>query len=121
MFYIETKDGDRFFTSVNSNDKEEFDKIIDQKLGRQASDMFNQLLIDAQEEGYLSGLTDGESSAEQDAAIDLYNEEQKRDQAVIRITDLISDLNKIIENESIDNSDISACISELESIKRDLE
>lgn len=121
MFYIETKDGDRFFTSVNSNDKEEFDKIIDQKLGRQASDLFNQLLADAQEEGYQSGITDGESSAEQDAAIDLYNEEQKRDQAVIRITDVIEDLNRILEAATVDKSDISACINELETINRDLE
>lgn len=121
MFYLETKDGDRFFTSVHSDDKAEFDRIIEDKLGEQASAMFNDLLYTAEEDGYDRGAEDGAESAEQGAAIDLYEEEQKREQAMIRITDIINDLNKLLQGDSIDNSDIEACVAELESINRDLE
>ena len=48
MFYLETKDGDRFFTDKNSDDRAEFEKIIEQKLGQQAVEMFRQLIEDAE-------------------------------------------------------------------------
>ena len=47
MFYLETKDGDRFFTSANSDDKVEFEKILEAKLGKDAANMFNLLVEDA--------------------------------------------------------------------------
>ena len=59
MFYLETKDGEKFFTDVNSDDKLEFEKIIEQKLGKQTVDLFNQLIEDAKEEGYKEGYEDG--------------------------------------------------------------
>ena len=121
MFYIETKDGDRFFTSVYSDDKAEFDRIIEDKLGEQASALFNDLLYTAEEDGYDRGAEDGKESAEQDAAIDNYVIEQKIDQTTIRLTDVLDDLYRILEDDSIDKSDIVACIEALESIKRDLE
>ena len=36
MFYLETKDGEKFFTDAKSDDKMEFEKILEQKLGEQA-------------------------------------------------------------------------------------
>ena len=48
MFYLETTDGDKFFTEKNSDDRAEFEKIIEQKLGKQAAEMFNQLIEDAE-------------------------------------------------------------------------
>lgn len=51
MFYLETKDGDRFFTDKNSDDKAEFEKILEQKLGQPAVDLFNQLLDEAKNSG----------------------------------------------------------------------
>lgn len=48
MFYLETKDGDRFFTDKNSDDCAEFEKIIEQKLGQQAVELFRQLIADAE-------------------------------------------------------------------------
>ncbi len=59
MFYLETKDGDRFFTDAKSNDRLEFERIIEQKLGKMAVELFNQLLADAKEEGYTDGYDDG--------------------------------------------------------------
>jgi flagellar biosynthesis/type III secretory pathway protein FliH len=59
MFYLETKDGEKFFTDANSDDKLEFEKIIEQKLGKQTVDLFNQLIEDAKEEGYKEGYEDG--------------------------------------------------------------
>ena len=48
MFYLETKDGDKFFTDAKSDDRSEFAKVIEQKLGQQALDLFNQLIEDAE-------------------------------------------------------------------------
>ena len=43
MFYLQTKDGDRYFTEANSDDRKEFEKIIEDKLGRDASELFDSL------------------------------------------------------------------------------
>ena len=60
MFYLETKDGEKFFTDAKSDDKIEFEKIIEQKLGNQAVELFNQLIQDAEEESYHEGFEDGQ-------------------------------------------------------------
>lgn len=62
MFYLETKDGDKFFTESNSSDKVEFEKIIEQKLGSDAVELFNQLIQEAEEDGYSEGFRDGKNS-----------------------------------------------------------
>lgn len=54
MFYLETKDGDRFFTDPNSDDVAEFEKILKQKLGTQVSDFFKQLIHEAENKANLS-------------------------------------------------------------------
>lgn len=51
MFYLETKDGERFFTSTTSNDKDEFEKIVASKMGDQAVELLNDFIEDAREEG----------------------------------------------------------------------
>ena len=51
MFYLETKDGERFLTNSKSDDKAEFEKILEQKLGKDAVELFNHLLDDAKEDG----------------------------------------------------------------------
>ena len=46
MFYLETKDGDRIFTSKDSNDRLEFEKVIYDKLGSDAARLFNNIVED---------------------------------------------------------------------------
>lgn len=62
MFYLETKDGDKFFTDARSSDKSEFEKIIEQKLGKDAVSLFDQLIEDAKEEGYEEGFEAGKET-----------------------------------------------------------
>ena len=50
MFYMETKDGERFLTDVKSEDKAEFERILEQKLGQDAVEIFNHLIDDAKHE-----------------------------------------------------------------------
>ena len=47
MFYLETKDGDKFVTQPNSDDKAEFEKVLKDKLGESAAELFTMLLEDA--------------------------------------------------------------------------
>lgn len=51
MFYLETKDGEKFFTDPKSNDKLEFEKIVEAKMGPQAAEMMNELIEEARSEG----------------------------------------------------------------------
>lgn len=62
MFYLETKDGERFFTSVKSSDRIEFEKIIESKLGEQAAEMFSQLIQEAEEDAYNEGFREGQAN-----------------------------------------------------------
>ena len=59
MFYLETKDGEKFFTDAKSSDKAEFEKIVEQKLGSDAAELLNCLIEDARDEGYDEGFEDG--------------------------------------------------------------
>lgn len=59
MFYLETKDGDKFFTDPKSDDKSEFEKIIEDKLGKQSVELFNLLLDEAKDSGYDEGYDEG--------------------------------------------------------------
>lgn len=51
MFYLETKDGDRFFTDPKSDDKSEFEKIIESKMGAQSVELMNELIEEARNDG----------------------------------------------------------------------
>lgn len=44
MFYVETKDGEKFFTSPNSDDVAEFAKILEEKLGKDMAKLFSDIL-----------------------------------------------------------------------------
>ncbi len=44
MFYLETKDGEKFFTEIDSNDRAEFRKILESKLGTGAAEIFDDLI-----------------------------------------------------------------------------
>ena len=46
MFYVETTDGEKFFTSTNSDDVEEFARILETKLGKDMSKLFKDILED---------------------------------------------------------------------------
>lgn len=46
MFYLQINGGESFLTSVNSDDKSEFGKIIRDKLGRDAEDLYDTLIAD---------------------------------------------------------------------------
>ena len=48
MFFLETSDGERFCTDPKSDDKLEFWKILDQKLGRPTANMFDEFIKDAE-------------------------------------------------------------------------
>lgn len=50
MFYLETKDGEKFLTDIHSNDVNEFQNILESKLGKEAEEIFTSLLL--QERGY---------------------------------------------------------------------
>lgn len=51
MFYMETKDGEKFCTDIKSDDRKEFERIIEQKLGTDAVEIFNQILDEVKSEG----------------------------------------------------------------------
>ena len=59
MFYLETKDGDKFFTNKDSDDKLEFEKIIEAKLGRDSANLFTNLIADSEEnaQSYLNSFS----------------------------------------------------------------
>ena len=44
MFYLELKDGDKFLTDKDSDDRREFEKILNDKLGRDAAELFDSLV-----------------------------------------------------------------------------
>jgi len=44
MFYLEINGGERFLTASDSDDKSEFGKIIREKLGRDAEDLYDNLI-----------------------------------------------------------------------------
>lgn len=50
MFYLETKDGDKFFTNKDSDDRKEFEKIVEDKLGTEAADLMNGIIDEAAED-----------------------------------------------------------------------
>ena len=49
MFYLETIDGEKFFTDKDSDDRQEFEKILETKLGKDSAEMFNHLVAESEE------------------------------------------------------------------------
>lgn len=115
MFYLETKDGERFFTNPNSDDKTEFEKIVEAKMGAESVDMMNYLIMDAHEEGVLEGESENESNEDKIDRYDLYT---IQDDLHCLITELES---QIKDNSNIDVSDLSVYAAELTKIEAKLE
>lgn len=93
MFFLETKDGDRFFTDSNSDDTIEFEKIIDSKLGRSASELFTNLIEDAKSVG-----------------------ESLQEQTARRLNECIEDLDDALNAEKIDLPRLEGILSDLQAI-----
>lgn len=93
MFFLETKDGDRFFTDSKSDDTLEFEKIIDSKLGRSASELFTNLIEDAKSAG-----------------------ESMQEQTARRLNVCIEDLDGALNAEKIDLPRLEGILSDLQAI-----
>ena len=46
MFFLQTKDGDRFLTSKDSDDSKEFQKIVEDKMGKDAAELYDSLVTE---------------------------------------------------------------------------
>ena len=46
MFFLETKDGDKFFTDKNTDDTKEFGKIVEDKMGKDAAELYDTLITE---------------------------------------------------------------------------
>ena len=92
-FYLETKDGDRFFTDPTSNDKLEFEKIIESKLGQSSAELFDTLISEAK------GIND-----------DLL------EQLAVKLESCISTLDSILSSEEIDKIKLEDILISLQSI-----
>lgn len=93
MFFLETKDGDRFFTEPKSNDKLEFEKIIESKLGKDAAEMFD-ILVD-----------DGKAEVE-----------HIMESAAERLNDCINDFDGALNSDTLDRIRLEDILSELQSL-----
>lgn len=93
MFYLETKDGDRFFTNVGSDDKLEFEKIIEAKLGKDAVEMLDNLIHDA---------------------------ECINDYTLLDLKDTLDNLDKALDRQELNRDELVDILSELQSIYHQL-
>lgn len=113
MFYLETKDGERFFTNPNSDDKTEFEKIVEAKMGAESVDMMNYLIMDAHDEGVLEGESENEYNEDEDK-IDRYDLYTIQD----ALHDLLAEFESQIQNDSsVAVSDLRVYAAELAQIK----
>ena len=94
MFYMETKDGDKFFTNPESNDRAEFEKILEAKLGKDAVDMFDSLMYDA---------------------------EGKNQSSVYRLRDCLDDLDHALNRVELSREELIDILSNLQDVYFDLE
>lgn len=114
MFYLETKDGDRFFTQVNSDDRAEFEKILEQKLGEQAVQLLNDIICEAEANAEDEARDEAESDARDKFTDDILPISGK-------LNDVITGLELMLEDETLDKADLEAHISELKSINDELD
>jgi len=96
MFYLELADGDKFFTDKNSEDVREFDKIIHEKLGRDASDLFELLVHDSEDK----------------AAYVLHN-------VAVRYKDCVNRLDAALNDKEVDKVKLEEILSDLQAIYTD--
>lgn len=96
MFYLELKNGEKIFTDKNSDDKKEFDKVIYENLGREASELFLQLL----------------QESEENIAHVLHN-------VAVRYKDCITRLDKLLDEKDLDRTKLEEVLSDLQKIYTD--
>lgn len=105
MFYLETKDGERFFTDSASNDKEEFEKIIEAKMGKDAARMFDELIGVAEIEGEESVSFDGYVAT--DVVFDIADD----------LGDVIKQLQISANDSDLSKDDIQVFLRELQELQ----
>jgi hypothetical protein len=104
MFYLQTKDGERFFTSKYSDDKAEFERILRDKLGNDAAEMFDDFVEVARMDGEESVSFDG--YVETDYVVDVASD----------LGDVIKQLNILLNEPEISKSDIQVNLDELQEL-----
>ena len=104
MFYLETNDGERFFTGAKSDDKAEFEKIVEAKMGKSSVDMLNDLVADARTEGEESVSFDG--YVETDYIFDIASD----------MHDVLKQLQISMNEPEINKSDVQAYLDELRDL-----
>ena len=93
MFYLQTKDGERFLTDSRSSDIREFEKIIEDKLGRDAAELFGSLITEAKDDG----------NWELDSvASELYN--------------ISNDLSRALRRDELDREELDSILSDIQSL-----
>jgi hypothetical protein len=97
MFYLETSDGDKFFTNKDSDDKKEFERIINDKLGRESADLFDMLVKEDEEKAEI-----------------LIN------RFAYRYKECINDLDKALNDKEIDRVKLEEILSDLQKLYTDL-
>ena len=97
MFYLETKDGERFLTNIDSDDKAEFSNIIENKLGVTAAEMFNDFITESVEDVH-------------DLLLHLRN----------RYDNCVQALDSALNDETVDRIKLEEVLCDLQSIYLDL-
>jgi len=93
MFYLETKDGDRFFTDKDSSDKVEFEKIVEAKMGKDSADLYNSIVQ--------------EFSDDAEALIANYN---------YKLKEILDEFDSALCNPSISKDEMESILSDLQSL-----
>lgn len=96
MFYLQTKDGERFLTDANSDDKQEFEKILEAKLGKDAAELFDSLVTDAED-----------------------NAQELLHNIAYRYNDAIQRLDKLLSKDKLDREKLIDALSDLQQLYLD--
>ena len=110
MFYLQTNDGERFLTAPQSSDKDEFIKIVESKMGSDATEVLTSLLSEAHD----SGMAEAENST---ICTD-WDEVARQTKNLRNVT---SALWSVIEEPNIDKAKIEPYLQKLDSIAYRLE
>ena len=97
MFYLQTKDGEKFLTNTDSDDRAEFGRIIENKLGQSAFELYNDIVDSAAEDVH-------------DILVHLRN----------RYDTCVQALDKALNDKEIDRVKLEEILSDLEAVYLDL-
>jgi len=96
MFYLETKDGDKFFTNKDSDDRKEFEKIVEDKMGEGSVNLMNLLIDESADE--VQGLFNGVKHKFNDAIQALDKEMNKPEIDRVKLEEILCDLQQLYLN-----------------------